>query len=66
VQTQNFRNTGLSLVANYTLSQSLDDLSSTFSDSLQGGSGYIGSLGYTDPFNPGLDWGSSDFFDAGQ
>jgi hypothetical protein len=61
VQTQNFHNTGLSLVANYTLSHSLDDLSSTFSDSLQGGSGYIGSLGYTDPFNPGLDWGSSDF-----
>jgi hypothetical protein len=60
-QTQNLHNSGLSLVANYTWAHSLDDLSSTFSDSLQGGSGVIGSLGYTDPFNPKLDWGSSDF-----
>ncbi|MFZ0686850.1 MAG: TonB-dependent receptor [Terriglobales bacterium] len=60
-QTQNLHNTGLSLVANYTWSHSLDDESSTFSDSLQGGSGYIGSLGYTDPFNPKLDWGPSDY-----
>jgi outer membrane receptor protein involved in Fe transport len=60
-QTQNLHNTGFSMVANYTYSHSLDDLSSTFSDSLQGGSEYIGSLGYTDAFNPGLDWGSSDF-----
>jgi len=61
VQTQNIHDTGLSLVANYTWSHSLDDLSSTFSDSLQGGSGYIGSLGYTDFLNPKLDWGSSDY-----
>jgi len=60
-QTQNLHNTGLSLVANYTWAHSLDDISSTFSDSLQGGSGYIGSLGYTDPFHPQLDWGSSDY-----
>jgi hypothetical protein len=60
-QTQNLHRTGLSLVANYTWSHSLDDESSTFSDSLQGGSGYIGSLGYTDPFDPKLDWGSSDY-----
>jgi hypothetical protein len=60
-QTQNLHNTGLSMVANYTWSHSLDDESSTFSDSLQGGSGYLGSLGYTDPFNPKLDWGPSDF-----
>jgi hypothetical protein len=39
----------------------LDDISSTFSDSLQGGSEYIGNLGYTDLLDPGLDWGSSDF-----
>ena len=38
-QTQNLHHTGLSLVANYTWSHSLDDISSTFSDSLQGGSG---------------------------
>ncbi|MGA9355466.1 MAG: carboxypeptidase regulatory-like domain-containing protein [Terriglobales bacterium] len=60
-QTQNLHNTGLSVVANYTWSHSLDDQSSTFSDSLQGGSGYIGSLGYTDPFDPKLDWGNSDY-----
>jgi len=60
-ETQNLHNTGLGMVANYTWSHSLDDISSTFSDSLQGGSGYIGSLGYTDFRNPGLDWGSSDF-----
>jgi hypothetical protein len=61
VQSENIRNTGLTLVANYTWSHSLDVLSSTFSDSLQGGSGYIGSLGYTNLLDPKLDWGSSDF-----
>ena len=60
-QTQNIHSTGLDVVANYTWSHSLDDLSSTFSDSAQGGSGYIGNLGYLDPRNPMLDWGSSDF-----
>jgi Carboxypeptidase regulatory-like domain/TonB dependent receptor len=61
LQTQNIRNSGLSLVANYTWSHSLDDISSTFSDSLQGGSEDIGSFGYTDLLNPKLDWGSSDY-----
>lgn len=61
LQTQDFHGTGLGVVANYTWSHSLDNLSSTFGDSLQGGSGDIGSLGYTDLLNPGLDWGSSDF-----
>jgi len=60
-QSQNLHNTGVSVVANYTWSHSLDDESSTFSDSLQGGSGDIGSLGYTDLTNPKLDWGNSDF-----
>jgi hypothetical protein len=60
-QTQNLGNSGLYLVANYTWSHSLDDISSTFSDSLQGGSGYIGSLGYTNVLDPRLDWGSSDY-----
>ena len=60
-QTQDLHNTGLSLITNYTWSHSLDDLSSTFGSDSQGGSGYIGSLGYTDLTNPGLDWGSSDF-----
>jgi hypothetical protein len=60
-QTQNLHNTGLSLIANYTWSHTLDDISSTFSDSLQGGSGYIGSLGYTNLYNPRLDWGNADY-----
>ncbi len=60
-QTQNVRSTGLSLIANYTWAHSMDDLSSTFGDSLQGGSGAIGSLGYTNVVNPKLDWGSSDY-----
>jgi Carboxypeptidase regulatory-like domain len=61
LQTQNLHNTGLGLVANYTWSHSLDDLSSTFSDNLQGGSGAIGNLGYTTVVDPKLDWGNSDF-----
>jgi hypothetical protein len=60
-QTQNLHNTGLTLVANYTWAHSLDDLSSTFSDSLQGASDGIGDLGYTSLANPRLDWGSSDY-----
>jgi hypothetical protein len=61
LQTQNLHHTGLSMVANYTWSHSLDDLSSTFSDNLQGGSGAIGSLGYTNALDPQLDWGNSDY-----
>jgi outer membrane receptor protein involved in Fe transport len=60
-QTQNLHETGLSLVANYTWSHSTDDLSSTFSDSTGGGSNGIGNLGYLDPRNPRMDWGSSDY-----
>jgi Carboxypeptidase regulatory-like domain len=60
-QTQNIHNTGVSVIANYTFAHSLDNISSTFSDSLQGGSGYIGSLGYTDFLQPKLDYGNSDF-----
>jgi hypothetical protein len=61
VQVQNLYRTGLSLAGNYTWSHALDELSSTFGDSLQGGSGYIGSLGYTSLANPHLDWGSADY-----
>ncbi len=60
-QTQNIGRTGLSVVANYTFAHSLDNISSTFSDSLQGGSGYIGSLGYTNFSDPKLDYGNSDY-----
>ena len=61
VQLQNLHGTGLSLAGNYTWSHALDELSSTFGDSLQGGSGYIGSLGYTSLVDPKLDWGSADY-----
>lgn len=60
-QTQNIHRTGLTFVANYTYAHSLDNISSTFSDSLQGGSGYIGSLGYTSFSDPRLDYGNSDY-----
>jgi hypothetical protein len=48
------------LVANYTYSHSLDDLSSTFSESASASNG-VGNLGYLDPRNPRLDYGSSDY-----
>lgn len=60
-QTQDLHKSGLSLTANYTWSHATDDLSSTFSDSTQGASNGIGNLGYLDPRNPRLDWGSADF-----
>jgi hypothetical protein len=60
-QTQNLRRSGLDLALNYTWSHTLDNLSSTFGDSLQGGSGYIGSLGYTDLAHPMIDWGNADY-----
>jgi hypothetical protein len=61
VQMEDIHLTGLSLTGNYTWSHALDELSSTFGDSLQGGSGYIGSLGYTSLADPHLDWGSADY-----
>jgi len=61
-RTQNLHSTGLNVVANYTWAHSLDDESSTFSDSIQGGSGLgYGSLGYTSVAAPMLDWGPSDY-----
>jgi hypothetical protein len=61
LQMQDLHRTGLSLTGNYTWSHATDELSSTFGDSLQGGSGVIGSLGYTDLADPRLDWGSADY-----
>ena len=55
--TQDIRHSGVSLIANYTLSHALDDLSTTFSETSAGNF----SLGYTNPFNPALDHGNSDF-----
>ncbi|MBS1823470.1 MAG: TonB-dependent receptor [Acidobacteria bacterium] len=54
-QSTNFRNTGLSVVANYTLAHQLDDLSTTFSETNNSF-----SLGYLQPFNPGFDRGNGD------
>jgi len=59
-QTNSWGKTGLSIVSNYTWSHSLDNLSSTFSES-SGGSNGIGNLGYLNPAFPSLDYGSSDF-----
>jgi Carboxypeptidase regulatory-like domain len=55
-QAQNIRRTGLTFIANYTYSHSLDDLSTTFSESLSNG-----SLGYTNYTHPQLDYASSDY-----
>jgi hypothetical protein len=60
LQSQNFMRTGLMVVANYTYAHSLDDLSSTFSESSSASNG-VGNLGYLDPRNPQLDYGNSDF-----
>jgi hypothetical protein len=54
-QTTNYHNSGLSLVANYTYSHQLDDLSTTFSETNN-----AFGLGYTQPFNPGFDRGNGD------
>ncbi|AXC11618.1 Oar protein [Acidisarcina polymorpha] len=54
-QSSNLHRTGLTLVANYTLSHATDDLSTTFSETNN-----EFSLGYTNPFNPALDHGTSD------
>ena len=55
--TTNLMNKGLQLVANYTWSHSIDDLSSTFTDGYN--SNYF--LGYTNAFNPQFDKGNSDY-----
>ncbi len=55
--TSNLFNKGLQLVANYTWSHSIDNLSSTFSD---GYSSFYG-LGYLNAYDPSLDKGSSDY-----
>ncbi len=54
-ESSNLVRSGLGITANYTYSHQLDNLSTTFSESNN-----EFSLGYTDPFNPSLDWGSGD------
>jgi hypothetical protein len=60
LQMNNLHHTGLTLTANYTYAHSLDDISSTFSESNAASNG-VGNLGYLNPFNPALDYGASDF-----
>ena len=55
-EANNLRSRGLVATANYTYSHTLDDLSSTFSES-----GNNFNLGYLNPFNPSLDYGNSDY-----
>jgi Carboxypeptidase regulatory-like domain/TonB dependent receptor len=58
VRTSNIHNTGLDLTANYTWSHTIDDLSATFGGSDE----YNGNtLGFLNPYNPGLDKGDSDY-----
>jgi hypothetical protein len=60
LRSANLRQTGLNVRADYTWSHSIDDTSSAFSEGgNEAGGGTV--LGYTDPFNPRLDRGSSDF-----
>lgn len=59
-QMNDISKTGLAITANYTYAHSTDNISSTFSESNSASNG-VGNLGYLDPFNPGLDHGSSDF-----
>jgi len=54
-QSANLHQSGLGLTANYTFAHSLDDLSTTFSETNN-----AFSLGYTNPFNPGMDHGNGD------
>ena len=60
LQMSNVKHSGLSMTANYTWAHSLDDISSTFSESTSASNG-VGNLGYLNPFNPRLDYGASDF-----
>ena len=59
-QSQEIMQTGLSVLTNYTYAHSLDNLSSTFSES-SGSSNGIGNLGYLNSADPALDYGNSDF-----
>lgn len=56
LESNNFRNKGLSFTARYTFSGAKDNLSSTFSDT-----GQTFFLGFLDSFNPDLDYGYADF-----
>jgi hypothetical protein len=57
LNSRNIYHSGLTLTAHYTWSHALDNTSSTFSS----GSSNDANLGYLDPLNHALDYGSSDF-----
>lgn len=50
---------GLTITNRYTYSVARDNTSSTFTDGYQSNNGY--RLGFTDPYNPSLDYGYADF-----
>jgi hypothetical protein len=56
LQTPLIKRYGLQFTTNYTWSHALDNLSTTFSESLNNQ-----NLGYLDPFNPKLDYGDAEF-----
>lgn len=56
LESNNLRNTGLTFTARYTYSVARDNTSSTFSDHAG-----AANLGFTDPYDPALDYGFSDF-----
>lgn len=58
-QSNNFKNKGLQFTFNYTWSHTIDDLSSTFTETQSGAS--QGSLGFLDWMNPKFDRADSDY-----
>ena len=61
VRANNLYKTGLTLTANYTYAHSTDNSSSTFASDGGSNGALVGGVSYFDPFNHGLDRGSSDF-----
>ncbi len=57
----NLWNKGFNVSTSYQFSHSLDNLSSTFSDTNGGAASGLYALGYLDSFNPNLNYGNSDF-----
>jgi carboxypeptidase family protein/TonB-dependent receptor-like protein len=56
IDSSNLRDWGLQFTARYTWSHALDNLSTTFSETNN-----AFDLGFLDPFNPDLDYGSAEF-----
>lgn len=56
IDSNNWRKKGLNFTAKYTFSKAMDNLSSTFADTSQ-----TFFLGFTDQYDPALDYGPADF-----